>query len=534
MDDWTMEEWHEYFLNIDEEDINMNYVDEYYSLFTAKWSTISSLEEAKAFIDSIMIDMADEDVQRIFYAFVGETPPAATDEDTRDYTDVTQPRTSANMDDYRTYSDVATYGGGDTKDPYLYELLKVVDTFHDYDINEELWVSFHANRDMEDRSLIHDWFETGLMQRPDGIEIRDIEIKNDFIDKITAREMLEYPDGTRITNSLHGLRISILKGDDAVCENEIFGNISTNIWVAREPTTSNDEEQLVQLATLCAALRKSFGQQTTFFIDSTKPLTLAMLSLRHLNEAFGERLLDPIIIRNRIIQGGVTTTHHLSWITKIKKRILDSKSECCVCDAHWIDGTAPLKDVRRSTVATGNVYEDGCLYQVHLGGIHEVKSKQGVKQKVIVGYTEQGVQEIKSVFEKDLTFSKGAVATLVEDRAKNPGVVNADLVELFARKRAGDWGQVKHCKAVGGIFVSNDKMAAFYAAYEGVPALWIDVFQIKQRSTDGLPYQQFAFVTIPARRRRVSVDYSGGTSSSNVLIGLACCVVTGVLCLLTR
>jgi hypothetical protein len=28
-------------------------------------------------------------------------------------------------------------------------------------------------------------------------------------------------------------------------------------------------------------------------------------------KAFGERLFDPILLRNRIISGGVTTPHHL-------------------------------------------------------------------------------------------------------------------------------------------------------------------------------------------------------------------------------
>jgi len=44
---------------------------------------------------------------------------------------------------------------------------------------------------------------------------------------------------------------------------------------------------------------------------------------------------------------------------------------------------------------------------------------------------------------------------------------------FYMLKRAGDWGQIEHCKRYNKIFVTKDKMAALYASYRQVPYIYI-------------------------------------------------------------
>ena len=45
--------------------------------------------------------------------------------------------------------------------------------------------------------------------------------------------------------------------------------------------------------------------------------------------------------------------------------------------------------------------------------------------------------------------------------------------DLYALKRAGDWGQVEHCARYGKLFVTADKLAALYAAYRHVGFIFV-------------------------------------------------------------
>ena len=55
---------------------------------------------------------------------------------------------------------------------------------------------------------------------------------------------------------------------------------------------------------------------------------------------------------------------------------------------------------------------------------------------------------------------------------------------LVALKRAGDWGQVEHCRRYNKVFVTGDRLAAMYAWYRGIRFVYM---QYQEHFEDELP-----------------------------------------------
>jgi hypothetical protein len=62
-------------------------------------------------------------------------------------------------------------------------------------------------------------------------------------------------------------------------------------------------------------------------------------------------------------------------------------------------------------------------------------------------------------------------------------------------KRAGDWGQIEHCKKYNKIFVTKDKMAALYAGYRKVPFIYMKNEDLNKDVSNTNPsFIQFSFI----------------------------------------
>jgi hypothetical protein len=63
-----------------------------------------------------------------------------------------------------------------------------------------------------------------------------------------------------------------------------------------------------------------------------------------------------------------------------------------------------------------------------------------------------------------------------------------------ALKRAGDWGQIEHCKRKKLIFVTADRLTALYAAYRDVLLLFVKHATDPVSDTNGDTYAHFSFI----------------------------------------
>lgn len=94
-----------------------------------------------------------------------------------------------------------------------------------------------------------------------------------------------------------------------------------------------------------------------------------------------------------------------------------------------------------------------------------------------------------------------------------------------AIKRAGDWGQIEHCKQKKLIFVTSDIVTALYAAYRDVP-----VFLVKHDTHTKNQQVRFSFIMCgseEARRGCCARNQKGGNPRTNLLLNFV--LVTVIL-----
>lgn len=89
----------------------------------------------------------------------------------------------------------------------------------------------------------------------------------------------------------------------------------------------------------------------------------------------------------------------------------------------------------------------------------------------------------------------------------------------LALKRAGDWGQVEHCKRHNIVFVTADKLAALYAAYRDVPCMYLKYRGVQsyngkavssqerpEQKYDQIEFVQYSFVMFGSKRARQALS----------------------------
>lgn len=140
---------------------------------------------------------------------------------------------------------------------------------------------------------------------------------------------------------------------------------------------------------------------------------------------------------------------------------------------------------------TGSIYNTiVCPYQVYLDGA-KYNNKQPRKSKVNTNVTimEDQTDDTFLVYDElsQATFSTNSIKKIINfasifqlnnTKPKNTKTIDSKLVSysiemLLALKRAGDWGQVEHCKKYNKIFVTSDRYAALYAYFRKVPTILV-------------------------------------------------------------
>lgn len=242
--------------------------------------------------------------------------------------------------------------------------------------------------------------------------------------------------------------------------------------------SSNDDrvEEINQICDLCVEMVDMFGTNTAFVVDTNKPMGTILLSYKNIDAAT-QKVLKEKVPR---LKGLVPR----SW-------------EMLECDACRADGAPHMGVVHEK--ATGQVFHEESLVKVEFKGC-EGKGYKYVATSGTVSDTSRGFEEIglEKVVQKGK--SKGinvlemysvnrVLAELNRCLIRSPegiesGVKPAEQTQWTARwlamKRAGDWGQIEHCKNNGCAFVTHDKVAFMFAVVRDVPSfLLIDDAQLK-------------------------------------------------------
>jgi hypothetical protein len=219
--------------------------------------------------------------------------------------------------------------------------------------------------------------------------------------------------------------------------------------------------QFRQVLLLTYSMRRWFGNMCVFQLDAQDPLikfvTAVGLIEKNFHRKYGiERdFSGPAKYASDIrdivdrAAGGVTTI----W-------------KATMCDANIYDGQTVGAHIETVRSPTGPVFSKEYPVKISLNGV----SDTGTVCVVVNGKT----HVLRTPEDASVLSSKQAVFARVLAHP-DPQTAATEL----ALKRAGDWGQVEHCKRYNSVFVTHDRLAAAYAHYRGVRYWLINVCSIQ-------------------------------------------------------
>lgn len=363
--------------------------------------------------------------------------------------------------------------GGHVVSPYIYDLLSVADTVHDFreaveDIQDVLAVPFVL---------------------PKEIQERDVRNENGFVNAMARHKNLHFQDRA-VVNPVHGANIlARFKIDDTTpieqqMERQIqqaYGKIGNHaelvpmdVWtVVRDlgdPTDTRRAQvlKLHQIAHVICVMRQRFGHDAAFVIDASgNSLVTLVFAFRYISRAFFKRFVtDP------------PTTNTAELSSRLHEAIRhagipDLEWTVAITDANMFDAADNATPLPLDARATGNVFADHQKCQVTLQGI---TTAGGRRVHATVRDTD-GREHVLSLTNTETTSTFGkrglqqTIASALNDRqptSTSKVIKLLSVPTLYALKRAGDWGQVAHCRNYQKVFVTSDKLAALYAHSQGV------------------------------------------------------------------
>jgi hypothetical protein len=208
-----------------------------------------------------------------------------------------------------------------------------------------------------------------------------------------------------------------------------------------------------------------------------------------------------------------------------------AKIEFVYCDANVYDGADidKFEDIRYSDTPTGHVFhKDSAVkfeFKKYCGPPITWQYKNSYSYEVTSDHPgeSKGLSHVINGMKTDGDVD-GYDSKLVEELMKREHST-ANVSVLAALKRAGDWGQIEHCKQFGIVFVTCDRFLAFYATYRNVNVLLLR-HDNKLHKDQGR--NRFVQYSLAMSRTRDQTKQAGGSKDTSLLnFGL---VVVVALC----
>jgi hypothetical protein len=344
--------------------------------------------------------------------------------------------------------------------------------------------------------------------RPRRLTLLDLADKSKFIEIMGANTHLTF-DCVKVENPLRDLDF-----EKHMYEHVYDESLATKFALYDKKTAPKQHveifcygahtatiQDLVELVELRDTIESTFGTGLSFVVDQNA-----------LPDHPGEPRPIPFIV---------------AWMSGFKNVIAELERHCGesqftyvgdlkYCDASVHDGARFFHSATPSPHATGDVYHRDANIQVHLGGLH------GDGYKINISRTYSGcpinIEDFKDdsgelhyvVRHKNRVRSARDAAgrdIIFDTDKKSMITLQAKLVRksfncsiALALKNAGDWGMIEHCKAIGAVFVTCDKLAALYATYRNVPLLYLNHHDRLKSGQMGL-FLHYSIVMMPKRMK---------------------------------
>jgi hypothetical protein len=347
---------------------------------------------------------------------------------------------------------------------------------------------------------------------PEEGQLELLADKANFEDVMVSAQALTFPGRKPVPNPLHGKPISSIARPHAKKSTPDGSTRCIDVYFKKD--NGKNIADLVELVNLRRSIQ-------AYFSDPYKP-------------SLGDMNVDIMIDQCMTTKFNREPSALLSWITGFRLMmtalneyfdIVGDEPDTFVawyCDATLHDGTFNSKygapGERLSADATGNVFHKDSEVRVRFVGPNgpyrygfEVATTDPDVNPI--PWTDYGQKSDMVRFDKGRVtnktrtalipkrFSAGAMADTMVD------LENEDSEYRFAvpaaLKRAGDWGQIEHCKHKGIVFVTSDVMSAVYAAYRDVMLLFVTHADRASMNT-----ARFSFVMSGSKKPRRSTSAS--------------------------
>lgn len=392
----------------------------------------------------------------------------------------------------------------------LYKLLEFADSLHDFPNDVHAYVIekvLHITAD--DYPYVARVDDTGRVTL-EKMTIEDVVTHRQFLTDLTINRVLHFGN-SEVDSPLHKLDYrpemmphpvwgkkkdedgndvdltaeeyeDLLVGTQKVHDDRIH-TPATPFYKCKEVWSKQDQTRakmrvlkLQQIIDVCDGMREKFKPDACFVMDSNKPLP-------HLISSYS--LIDKSVNKKFRFENEAVPD-----IVPLLQQMLSKTWENVTCDASLVDGSDHRGVIHRR--ATGQVFHSESLVKVSLDGCDGINIYRYMAASTSVSDTSRGIEEINVA--KTVVDNKWQSATHIFENYSKSEVVAVALsqsavnvsqnqfvprplqdIQFVARwlamKRAGDWGQIMHCKKYGLVFTTHDKPAFMFAVANDVSSM---------------------------------------------------------------
>lgn len=258
--------------------------------------------------------------------------------------------------------------------------------------------------------------------------------------------------------------------DDRTPQSDLFK--CKEVWSEQDDKSRKMQVlKLQQIIDVCNCMREKFKNDSCFVMDTNGPLPRMVSSYA---------LIDKSVNKKFRIENDAAED-----LVPLLQEIVSKSWENVTCDASLIDAADHRGVVHRR--ATGDVFHPDSLVQVTLDGCDGFDVYRYKASSETVTDDSRGTPEmnVPKTVTRDMwlhlreKYSKATVIGLLEQSSvkvdgefvPKPIEEIQHVARWLALKRAGDWGQVLHCKKYGLVFMTGDKPAFMFAVALDVPAM---------------------------------------------------------------
>lgn len=465
-------------------------------------------EDADRWINKVFNEATDAEVLAMARAFLGlpGDRPAIIDDTYGDMMDFEDTKVGG-----------AAAGNLDDIDIRVFRLLELRDSLHDFPSNAEE-VAHAVGLDEESLPIAR----SAAGQR--RMTFASMSLDRKFMNDMTAEDaelifpgdntpvrsplagmdyrplVFKYPDftgiktyATTLWDAYGGPRAAAYDGIDGAPPGAVFHTCQ----VFALPGAGRQVLEMTQICEVCHMLRARFSDTACFMMDANEPIASLFIAY----QIMADRLAVKFKIRYAVDRAGTSAyTAEAADIVRLMSAVSPATFTAVQCAASMLDGAdhqgivdsrvTPTPSHRLSSVrvsfgpctgpASYSYAAHSAMQDAYRRGVQEMN----VEKRVIDGIWTYGPGDRDRLPEM---YSINTVTTVL-DAATSPVGTRA---RWSALKRAGDWGQVEHCKRYGMVLVTTDKPTFMHAVMRDACAWLIEI----KPAYKGAGYMLYSFVT---------------------------------------